>query len=583
MSKSKSLTLYAANFADELAKAGVTEAVISPGSRSTPMAMLMAEHPDINIHLMIDERSAGFFALGLSKMLNKPVALLCTSGTAAANYYPAVVEAFYSRVPLLILTADRPHELRDVGAPQAIDQIHFFGRYAKWFADMAIPEQTEGMLAYSRMMAARAAGKAMSSPAGPVHLNLPFREPLIPDFDLEDIWKNGSGRTHHVTIKPGQAVLQDLEIERIAEMLSGKEKGLIVCGEIRDPLFTDAVLKLSAALKYPILADPLSNLRTGSHDKSAVIDGYDAFMKDDELANELKPDVILRFGAMPVSKPLFLFLKRSPEILQLVVDGQGGFREPTLLASEMLECDESWFCESLSGRVSTAENEQWLKTWQQTNSTARKILSSPEDGPDDLFEGKVFTELQKAMPEKSHMFVGNSMPIRDADNYFLNSNKNISVHANRGANGIDGVVSTALGMSAGTEDPLFLVIGDLSFYHDMNGLLAAKMHKLDMTVILLNNDGGGIFSFLPQSKEEKHFETLFGTPTGLHFQHAASLYDAAYTQPETWEAFRDDVENAARRKGLNIIEVRTNRHSRVTIHRNLMNRVSQEIREMLRK
>ncbi|UAL51457.1 2-succinyl-5-enolpyruvyl-6-hydroxy-3-cyclohexene-1-carboxylic-acid synthase [Metabacillus dongyingensis] len=581
MSANKSLTLYAASFVDELSKAGVRDAVISPGSRSTPMAMLMAEHPDLNIHVLIDERSAGFFALGMAKMQQRPVALLCTSGTAAANYYPAVVEAFYSRVPLLVLTADRPHELRDVGAPQAIDQMHLFGRYAKWFADMAVPEHTAELLQYGRTMAARAAGKAISSPSGPVHLNFPFREPLVPDLESEDLWTSLNSRPKQVQVTAGSSVIDLSEVQRLAGLLSEEKKGLIICGELRDPDFAEAAVKLSSVLKYPILADPLSNLRTGSHDQTSVIECYDAFMKDEYITEQLKPEVIIRFGAMPVSKPLFLFLKRTADIRQIVVDGQGGWREPTLMAAEMIECKESWLCRELIKQVKIQEDTDWLQSWKKVNLVSRELLGSAEDKGGDLFEGNVFRELQHALPQKCHVIAGNSMPIRDLDNYFLNTEKNIAVYANRGANGIDGIVSTALGMStgAGTDHPTFLVIGDLSFYHDMNGLLAAKMHKLNLTIILVNNDGGGIFSFLPQSKEEKHFETLFGTPTGLDFKHAADLYDASYSLPATWEEFRSAVSDAVIKKGLNIIEVRTNRQTRVSIHRELMNRVSQEIRE----
>ncbi|WP_191560502.1 2-succinyl-5-enolpyruvyl-6-hydroxy-3-cyclohexene-1-carboxylic-acid synthase [Metabacillus idriensis] len=583
MGESDSLTLYTASFVDELTKAGVRDAVVSPGSRSTPMAMLMAEHPEINIHVIIDERSAGFFALGMAKMQQKPVALLCTSGTAAANYFPAVVEAFYSRVPLLVLTADRPHELRDVGAPQAIDQLHLFGRYAKWFADMAIPEQTAEMLHYGRTMAARAAGKAVSAPSGPVHLNFPFREPLIPDLDSENLWSSLNSRPRQVQVTAGSSMIAAEEVQRLSKVFTQEKKGLIICGEIHDAEFSHAVVQLSSDLNYPILADPLSNLRTGLHDKSSVIECYDAFMKDDYITEKLKPKVIIRFGAMPISKPLFQFLKRTADIQQIVVDRQGGWREPTLMASEMIECDETWLCRQLSKTVEIQNDRLWMEAWQNVNETSRELLTSAQDQGGELFEGNIYRELQHAIPSQCHVIAGNSMPIRDLDNYFLNTEKNITVFANRGANGIDGVVSTALGISAASDHPTFLVIGDLSFYHDMNGLLAAKMHKLNLTIILVNNDGGGIFSFLPQSKEEKHFETLFGTPSGLDFKHAADMYDGTYASPANWNDFRSSVAAAIDKKGLNIIEIRTNRHTRVKIHRELMNRVSQEIRENILK
>lgn len=573
MKTSDDLTRYIAAFVDELVRVDVKDVVISPGSRSTPIAILMAEHPDLNVHINIDERSAGFFALGMAKAKRSPVALLCTSGTAAANYYPAVIEAYESRIPLIVLTADRPHELRDVGAPQAINQINLYGSYAKWFVEMALPENKPGMLRYARTVAARAAATALTSPSGPVHLNFPLREPLLPDLSAEQLWERND--VLELAISAGSPSLKNEEYQRIAAILEGTGEGLIVCGAHDVPGFSDAVVTLGEATGFPILADPLSQLRGGKHTKDAVIDSYDAFLRDEAATAQLVPKVVIRFGAMPVSKALTLYLQKHPETRQIVVDGDGGWREPTLRASEMIYCDEALFCEKVTALLKGPKESPWLKKWKALNASAKEIIKNHLQS-NDILEGKVFSELQEILPEQSAMFVGNSMPIRDLDSFFLNDGKNIRLLANRGANGIDGLVSTAMGASK-VLSPFILVLGDLSFYHDLNGLLAAKLHQLDITVIVINNNGGGIFSFLPQAGEKKHFEALFGTPVDLDFKHAVTMYGGTFSRIQSWEEFRQKVDESFSKGGLNVIEVVTDRQENVTWHRNVWKSVSQEI------
>ncbi|TCL46516.1 2-succinyl-5-enolpyruvyl-6-hydroxy-3-cyclohexene-1-carboxylate synthase [Thermolongibacillus altinsuensis] len=573
------MTLYVSAFVDELTKMGIHDAVISPGSRSTPVAMVMAEHPNIQIHVHIDERSAAFFALGMAKASQKPVALLCTSGTAVANYFPAIVEAYHARVPLVVITADRPHELRDVGAPQAINQIEIYGKYVKWFVDMALPEGHEHMLRYVRTMAARAVTTAQALPAGPVHLNFPFREPLVPKMS-EQTWEYD--REAYTKVYTGKKQLHESFIADLYKKLSSIEKGLIICGDMDIPRFSEAVTTLAEALGYPILADPLSQLRSGSHRKEQIVETYDAILKCEEAANALVPDVVIRFGAMPVSKSLFLWLKNHPEIEQIVVDEAGGWRDPTLRIDVMIESNEVDFCKQLAHCASSnVRTSSWLKRWQKANELAKEtLLRAAEE--QTMFEGKVFIELAQLLPSSTTLFVGNSMPIRDADTFFMTNDKNIRILANRGANGIDGVVSSALGASVVSE-PLVLVIGDLSFYHDLNGLLAAKLQSLNATIIVLNNNGGGIFSFLPQASEPKHFEKLFGTPTDLQFEHVVRMYDGQYEKVETWEQFRTAVVQATSSEGLHVIEIPSSREENVKIHRNLWKSVSQEISIFLRE
>ncbi|RSD27860.1 2-succinyl-5-enolpyruvyl-6-hydroxy-3-cyclohexene-1-carboxylic-acid synthase [Mesobacillus subterraneus] len=579
MSHQEGLTSYIAAFVAEMAKTGVKDVVISPGSRSTPMALVMAEHPDLRIHIQIDERSASFFALGIAKATRRPVALLCTSGTAAANYYPAVIEASISRIPLIILTADRPHELRDVGAPQAIDQIHLYGKNVKWFVEMAPPERTEDMIRYARTVCGRAAATASSYPQGPVHLNFPFREPLIPIMD-EGIFELTERSGGYVDIQNGHLSLSDDMFEEIAQDLSSYKKGIIVCGQLNSSRFADEVIALAGKLKFPIIADPLSQLRSGEHDGHFIIDAYDAFLRNEDAKVKLKPDVIIRFGAMPISKALTIFIKENRNARQFVVDSGAGWREPTMSASNMLYCDEAVFCQKVGSYADQVIGTEYLDSWLSVNELAKDHLSRISE-VDELSEGKLFHKLVGMLPDGATLFVGNSMPIRDLDSFFLFNKKNIKVMANRGANGIDGIVSTALGV-ASVSQPCYLVLGDLTFYHDLNGLLAAKLYNLNIHIIVINNNGGGIFSFLPQANEPKHFEKLFGTPLDLDFRHAVEMYNGKYDLIKDWTHFSAVFMENKSVDGLKVMEIQTKRDENLKEHRDLWKSVSREITTMLK-
>jgi len=576
MNEQEILTTYLADFIQELVFNGVRDVVVSPGSRSTPLAMMIAEHPELTYHINIDERSAAFFALGMAKQTRKPVALLCTSGTAAANYYPAIVEAKISRVPLIVLTADRPHELRDIGAPQTIDQIHLYGKHVKWFVEMSIPDKNEELHYFVRTTAARAVNMSLQAPAGPVHLNFPFREPLIPRLDPSPF---GEAK-QSVKSTQGKLILSNGEMERICMELENHQKGLIICGVLDEPEFVQAVLTLSNRLGYPILADPLSQLRSGLHSEESIIDNYDSILKDGKHEEKLFPEVIIRFGAMPISKPLTIFLKKLKNVEHIIVDSGSGWRDPVKMGTQMVHVDEVLFCEGISSRFKQERTSKWLETWQRLNENTRNIVTQTIEDVQDLDEGRVVLELTKLLPNNSTLFVGNSMPIRDVDTFFHNNQKNIRIMANRGANGIDGVVSSAVGASV-YADNLFLIIGDLSFFHDLNGLLAAKMHHLNITIIVINNNGGGIFSFLPQAGSSKNFENLFGTPIDIEFEYAVKMYGGNYQKVANWDEFQTSITKAVETSGLNVIEVPTNRDINVQTHRSMWNRVSQEKHHLL--
>jgi 2-succinyl-5-enolpyruvyl-6-hydroxy-3-cyclohexene-1-carboxylate synthase len=330
---------------------------------------------------------------------------------------------------------------------------------------------------------------------------------------------------------------------------------------------------LAERLQFPLLADPLSGVRRGGHDLSTVIDAYDAFLRDEATLERLAPRVVLRFGAMPTSRPLLQYLQRFAAARQILVD-PGGWREPTGLASDVLHVDPRLLCQALLG-VKLSRSDEWLATWTRVNRTARAAIQRHLADMDELFEGKVFSELASLLPEGSVLFAGNSMPVRDLDTFLPCGEKSLRCVSNRGANGIDGVVSSALGTSAAAVGPVVLVIGDVSLYHDLNGLLAARKHALDLLIVLVNNDGGGIFSFLPQAETaSEHFETLFGTPHGLDFRPFVEGYGGRFIRVQHWPAFVRAVAEGLERGGLQVVEVPTERARNVELHRQVWRVVS---------
>jgi len=576
-------TRWSAAFVDALARAGVRDVCVCPGSRSTPLAIALANHRAIKLWMHVDERSASFFALGMAKYAWRAVALLCTSGSAAANFFPAIVEARYARVPLIVLTADRPHELRDTGAPQTIDQMRLYGAHVKWFVEMALPEASASALRYARTIAARAAAEATASPAGPVHLNFPFREPFMPqDADNAPPAPAASDGAAHLIVDNAASAPADGAVAAIAAEIRGGARGLIVCGPNGGEDYADAVGRLGAHLGYPILADPLSGVRCGPHERRTVIGSYDAFLRVEEAVRRFTPEVVLRFGALPTSKPLVRYLEGQGSVCRQIFVDSAGWNDTALLPAHVVRADARLLCtrllDALRPYQAPPAANKWCQEWLKIAGVTRRAIAHHLEGLETPFEGKVFAELAALMPPGAVLYAGNSMPVRDLDTFFPASATPLRFMSNRGANGIDGVVSSALGASAYTGAPLVLAIGDLSFYHDSNGLLAAKLHRLQATIVLINNDGGGIFSFLPQAEHPEHFEQLFGTPHGLDFSRFAAAYDASYTRIATWPDFRCAVGQGLQSSSVNIVEVPSERASNVRLHREVWAAVASAVR-----
>lgn len=569
---------------DALAACRVGHAIICPGSRSTPVAVALLRHPDIRLWVQIDERSAAFFALGMARALREPVALLCTSGTAAANFLPGVAEAHLGRVPLILLTADRPPELRGWGAAQTIDQIALFGSHVKWFADMPVPDGSPEIARHFRASAIHAVQTTMASPPGPVHLNLPFREPLLPDplpgqaipVDSPNATREAIAQVHSARLAP-----DSVTIDNLARRIAGSPRGLIACGPSADPDLPAAAIELGNASGYPVLADPLSGLRFGLRDRSGVITAYDPFLRVHPDPATLAPDVVIRVGAIPTSKPLLQFLAAYPGQTHVLVD-PGPPRDPDHLATAVIRADETIALREVGNalrRSGHALGESWRDDWRDLDCRASRAIAAALAASDEPFEGRAIAEMASLLPDGATLVAGNSMPVRDVDAFVRGDERDVRIVSNRGANGIDGVISSALGTAAIARGPLALVLGDLSFYHDMNGLLAAGRFGIPATIVVLNNDGGGIFSFLPQAGllDEASFETLFGTRAGIDIAAAARLYGAAHARPRDWPAFRCAVERSLRNPGLDIIEVVTDRARNVELHRNVWQAVAAAI------
>ena len=533
------MTNYIAALVDELYQLGVREVVISPGSRSTPLSILFCEH-DFKIFVNIDERSSGFFALGIAKEQARPVVLVCTSGSAVANYLPAIVEAKYSGVPLIVLTADRPHELRNVGAPQTIDQNKIFNNFTKYYEELALPEDNESMYRYVRAVMQKAYTSAMSKEYGVVHINVPIRDPLTPDLSKLN-FTVGRGKNKFEYSKGENKITLDDSIFK-------NKNGIIICGGDAYSNYHQEVLELGERLKAPILADPISNFR--NYSKDIIIDSYDAFLKNDDIKKELEPEFIIHIGKVPISKRLQQFLAMHYEVLYIQVGESFQYCNPSLSTSRYLVTSPKLFAESICIENS---NRDYLEKWLNYQKQMRKQLNVAKV-EENLFEGKLIQALQSLLPEKSRLVVANSMSIRDMDYFFEARNQSIKVLCNRGANGIDGTVSTALGIST-TNHPTVLLTGDLAFYHDLNGLLIGKIHKLNLIILLLNNDGGGIFRYLPQSKEN-HFEHLFLTPQGINFEGVKTLYNTIYYEAKDYKLFEECFNEALTMDGIKLIEVK---------------------------
>ena len=535
-------------FVEELYRCGMRHAVTSPGSRNAPLALTIAAQEGVQTVSVIDERSAGFVALGMAKATGRPVAVTCTSGTAAANLHPAVVEAHEARVPLIVLTADRPPELREVGAGQAIDQIKLYGTAAKWFVEVGTHDPSRETAIHHRALACRAYWTAAAGRPGPVHLNFPLREPLAPSPDPDGLdptdWGGRPDGSPWTEVRQHAHAPHSDDVHDIATRIASEPHGVIVCGPCHEDV-AEAASRLAAESGWPLLAEPTSGVRCGEHDRSHVIAHYDVLLRIEDFVEKHAPGLVLRVGDMPTSKPLRGFVAESS---QIVLDPHGAWHEPTRTAEVVVEASAEHTLSALATAVEMRSGERdpdWIEAWTSADA---KVWEAVEAAPDG-FEGGVLASIEPELPDEAIVWVSSSMPIRDVEAYFPTSPKRIRFLANRGANGIDGVVSSALGAAVATKLPTWVLIGELALQHDAGGLLAARRAGVPLEIVCINNGGGGIFDFLPVAE---------------HADPAA--YEAHIATPS------EDVDLAALWPGLR--EVRTDRRQNVRLHRELVERVA---------
>jgi 2-succinyl-5-enolpyruvyl-6-hydroxy-3-cyclohexene-1-carboxylate synthase len=575
--------LFAAAIVDEIARVGVREVCICPGSRSTPLAIAAAQHPSLRCWSQIDERSAGFFALGAAKATRAPTALICTSGTAAANFYPAVIEAYHAHVPLIVLSADRPPELREWGAGQTIDQVRLYGTHVRWYAETAVPDADPQMLNYAREVGCRAVTEACGPPAGPVHLNLPFRDPLAPTSDAaESVNAADHASRPYTRIRRGVEIPQREDVERLVELAQGCERGVIACGPMdAEPELCAAIADLAEMLGWPILADSTSQLRSGAHNPGApVLGNSDLFLRGEQVARALEPQIVLRFGATPTSKSQRLWIEaHRPEHL-ILVDPEGAWNDPSHLASEIFRADPLALCDALNRCLPRSRGDSpWLQNLLRAERCAADSVESLIEDEGELFEPRAIRELADALPDAAILYVSNSMPVRDLDAFLPVSDRPLRVLANRGANGIDGMVSSALGAAASQSQSVVLLTGDLALLHDVGALQAAQRHALNLSVVVFDNDGGGIFSYLPVADraDTEVFETHFRTPHGANLGDIVSGFGSGFERVSSWEHFRAAFKSALATPGVSVVEIPVDRDRSVAHHREIEHRVSEAL------
>ena len=540
---------FAATFVDELAVQGVEFACVSPGSRSAPIAMALQRHPRIKVLVHIDERCSSFFAVGLGKATGRPAVVLTTSGTAAAELHAAVVEAYHSRTPLLVLTADRPLELQDVGANQAIDQQRLFGTAVRWFFDAGAPVELPNAARLWRSLAARAVAEAAS---GPVHLNLPFREPLVPP----------PGKIPVAEAAPSQAVTNprlvpsQAQVASLASALQRAQRPLVVAGAMRDG---ERLAPALSRLGVPILAEPTSQLRRA--EAGPAIESYEALLRAG-WSLQHGPDLVIRLGGTPTSRVLnrWLAAAAAPTFL---IDPERAWRDEDHVATNVMACDPQPLLEALAPVDRASWRQQWVGAGKRASAAiAATIVSTP------LHEGHVVRALSARLPDPGQVFIGSSMPIRAADSFWPLARPQQRFFGNRGASGIDGLVSSGLGVATGRESaPTVLLLGDLSLYHDMNGLWALQRHGIRATLVVCDNNGGGVFSFLPQAEHQDVFEEIFVTPLGLDLSQVARLYGLVYSPVSDRSGLEPAIADAIAAPTPTMVVVRFKREDSVSGHR----------------
>ncbi len=557
-------SVWASVLVATLQKLGLSTAVICPGSRSTPLTIAFARHPSIESIPILDERSAAFFALGIAKRSEFPVALVCTSGTAGANFYPAVIEARYSNVPMLILTADRPPELRDCRSGQTIDQLKLYGNYPNWQTELALPSIDLGMLNYLRQNIIQAVDRSFFPVRGPVHLNIPFRDPLppIPQLETKTIKSQFNSEQFFSHISSDRFPESCLDRFSISLLNEWKlcDRGIIIAGlaNSNNPeRYCLAIASLAQFLGWPILAEALSPVRNYAKLNPNLVSTYDLILRDRDIAGELSPKIAIQLGELPTSKELRSWLDRT-QPQRWIVDRSFDNFDPLHGNTIHLKASVEELVTSLASTNDNIIASEYLNKWLSLQKKVTSAIDLKMEKMEHLFEGKVAWLLSKTLPSETPIFIANSMPIRDAEFFWSPNHNRIIPYFNRGANGIDGTFSTALGIAHRRDRSCIMLTGDLAFLHDTNGFLIANKFVGHLSVILINNNGGGIFEMLPISQFDPPFEEYFATPQNIDFSKLCQTYNIAHEPIENWQELKQKL-NPLPKKGIRVLELCTDR------------------------
>jgi 2-succinyl-5-enolpyruvyl-6-hydroxy-3-cyclohexene-1-carboxylate synthase len=564
-------TALASALVEELGRCGMRTAVICPGSRSTPLALALWREPAIDARVIVDERSAAFFALGGAQATGAPVAVLSTSGTAAANFHPAVCEADESGVPLIVLTADRPPELRGIGAGQTIDQLKLYGDAVRWFCEVGTHDADDAGLLHYRSVACRAFWTAAGDPRpGPVHLNVAWRDPLGPAPRPDEVTgtlplalEGRDGGRPLTTVPPARVPVAPELAEALAQRIRSAGRGLIVAGRMPAGAATQ-IAALAARTGYPILAEPTSQLRLGPHDRSLVVSAYEPIAR--LRPRSLAPELVLRFGEMPTCKPLRQWLAELAEAAQVIVDPGRAWNDPTRIAGAIVRAEPAALCEALVATLGDGTGDDaWSRAWLGAAAAAKDAIEAQLDREPGPTEPGLQAALGRVYADGDVVYTASSMPIRDQEAFLPTSIAEVLFLANRGANGIDGLISSGIGAAVATGRPTWIVTGDLGLVHDVNGLTALRHADVPIRIVCANNDGGGIFEFLPQAGqiERDEFEALLGTPSGIDPGRIAALHDVPHTRLAALG------ELTAAGAGTGLIEVPVDRAENVAVHERL--------------
>ena len=567
-------TALASALAEELARCGVERAVVCPGSRSSPVTLALDGEAGIATTVVLDERAAGFVALGAALSSGRPVAVSCTSGSAAANLMPAVVEAAEAGVPLILLTSDRPPELRGIGAGQTIDQVKLYGRAAQWFCEVGTHEANDVGLLHYRSVACRAVGEAVDG-HGPVHLNLAWRDPLGPEPRPDDLRATDplatEGRSGERPLTVPLSAREPTEplLAAAAETLAGAERPVIVAGRLPDPAAAAAVAELAAATALPVLAEPTSQLRYGRHDRTGVIAAYDLIARERPAA--LAPDLVLRFGDLPTSKALRGWLGAAGGPDQIVVDPPGGWDDATRKAGVLVRASTESIARGLARLIHRSDDGEWTARWQAAEEAAQAAIEAVLAETDGSNEPALVRAALGLPADGEQVLLASSMPVRDAETFAGGGDREVRVFANRGANGIDGLVATSVGLALGNGLPTWALLGDLALAHDLGGLATIASAPGPLRLIVIDNGGGRIFEFLPQAGqvERERFERLFITPSPLDLERVAALFELDYVEIET----AADLDAAPERSRA-LLHARVDPEQNVGLHRRIAEAVA---------